>query len=301
MLKPTQLLGCAALAVLCLATPAKANINQFVGNWKNVNSNARGVIRVMIQHVGNTVRLRVWGSCTPNPCDWGRVNAVAYGSSVQSSLPQQAIVLRANYNQNFARRLVVIHPAGNRLRVEVLTRFTSGNRANYVDTGLFQRTAAPPPPTNGALTGEDCVGFNPATTHAARVQGRWKLVDGSHWILDFGNKRNEAKRSAQIVKHYHFNEQCFIKRPNPSMTYWLVNHHSASGAMAGEDCVSFNPNNIQASHAGGIWRVVDGSHAMFAFPNKAQTVFAVKVIKHYGFNRSCFVGRPGPSMGYLRR
>ena len=296
MFSPTKLLVIAALAVVTFAAPVKANISQFVGTWRNVNSQDRGAIRLRVQLVGNAVRVQIWGHCTPNPCDWGSVNAVVYGPSVQSSLPQQAIVLRANYNESFAHRAAIIHPAGNRLRLELLTRFTDGShRANYVDVGLFQRVAG------GQLGAEDCVRFDPVTTHAALVQGRWKLVDGNQWILDFGNKKNEALRSAFIVKHYKFNKQCFIQRPNPSMTYWLVQNHSAVGGISGEDCVGFNPQNVQARLTGGMWKVVDGNHAMFAFPNQAQAVQAVKVIKHYRFTRSCFVGRPGPSMSYMRR
>ncbi len=296
----------AAALVLALGTSvlwpshALADIGQFVGAWQNVNSHDRGVIRLTVAHQGNAVTVHVWGHCTPTPCDWGQVPAVQYGSGVQSTLPQQAQVLRAEYNQNFARRQVIIHHAGNQLRVEVLTHFTDNSgRSNYADTDLFNRVTAPGP---GAQIGnEDCVAFNPATAHAALVQGSWKLVDGNHWILDFGNKQAEAQRAEQIVKRYNLNKQCFVGRPNPSFTYWLVGNQSPAGGMQGEDCVGFNPATTQASSAGGMWRMVDGNHAMFSFPNQAEAQRAVQIVKHYGFTQSCFVGRPAPSMSYLRK
>jgi hypothetical protein len=40
---------------------------------------------------------------------------------------------------------------------------------------------------------------------------------------------------------------------------------------------------------------------MFELPNERDAQRAVRAIKHYGFDRSCFVGRPGPSMSYLRK
>jgi hypothetical protein len=283
----------AALTMLGLVGPASANIGQFTGTWQNVNSNDRGVIRITITAAGNAVTVHVWGSCTPTPCDWGQAPAVAYGNSVQATLPQEATVLRAEYTQSFARRQIVIHPAGNQLRVEVLTQFTdNSNRANFGDTDLFNRAG---------IGSEDCVGLDPRTTHAAQVQGRWKLVDGSHLLLDFGTNETEARRAEQVVKRYAFEKHCFVGRPNPSFDYWLVDGHSASGGLAGEDCLGFNPANVSVSSAGGIWRMVDGGHAMFAFPNQAEAEKAVQIVKHYNFNQSCFVGRPDPSMSYQRR
>lgn len=290
----TLLLQLAALAMLGFATPVSADIGQFTGTWQNVNSHDRGVIRVAITAAGNAVTVQVWGNCTPTPCDWGQVAALPYGADVSSTLPQQAMVLRAEYIQSFARRQVIIHPAGNQLRVEVLTQFTdNSNRSNYADTDLFNRTVGP--------ISEDCVSFDPKNTRAALVQGRWKLIDGNHWILDFGSNQAEAQRADRVVKHYDFSKLCFVGRPNPSFTYWLVGGHSGAGNLAGEDCVGFNPATVAASSAGGMWRMVDGNHAMFIFPNQAEAEKAVQIVKHYGFNQSCFVGRPDPSMSYQRK
>jgi hypothetical protein len=290
----TLLPGLATLAVLGFATPVFADIGQFTGTWQNVNTNDRGVIRIAVTAAANAVRVQVWGNCTPTPCDWGQVAATPYGADVGATLPQQATVLRAEYIQGFARRQVIIHPAGNQLRVEVLTQFTdNSNRSNYADIDLFNRTVGP--------LSEDCVTFDPKSAQAAQVQGRWKLIDGSHWILDFGSNQAEAQRADQIVKHYDFSKLCFVGRPDPSFTYWLARGQSATGSLAGEDCVGFNPTTVAVSSAGGLWRMVDGSHAMFSFPNQSEAEKALQIVKHYGFNQSCFVGRPNPSMSYQRK
>jgi hypothetical protein len=287
--------GLAALAPCLLAATASADIGQFLGTWENVNPGDRGVIRLAIAQQGAAVTVHAWGHCTPSPCDWGQVSAVVYGSDVGSTLPQQSVVVRAEFNQSFARRQVIVRPAAsNQLRVEVLTQFTdNSNRSNYADSDLFRTSSGP--------LVEDCIPFNPATAHAAQVQGRWKLVDGSMWMLDFGSKAAEAQRAEAIVKHYKLSRQCFVGRPDPSFTYWLVDNHAAAGSMANDDCVGFNPATVQVSSAGGIWRMVDGNHAMFSFPNQAEAQRAVQIVKHYGFNASCFVGRPDPSMSYQHR
>jgi hypothetical protein len=74
----------------------------------------------------------------------------------------------------------------------------------------------------GAMPGQDCIALNPDTAHAAQVQGRWKIVDGSQWVLDFGTNMAAAQRAEQVIKTYHLGQQCFVARPNPPMAYWLA-------------------------------------------------------------------------------
>jgi lysophospholipase L1-like esterase len=75
-------------------------------------------------------------------------------------------------------------------------------------------------PPQGAFTGEDCVLFNPQTTTVQQIQGTWKVVDGSHWILDFGSNENNARLGLDIIRRYGFNSICFVGRPNPPMMYF---------------------------------------------------------------------------------
>lgn len=71
-------------------------------------------------------------------------------------------------------------------------------------------------------------------------------------------------------------------------------------AFAAEDCVSFNPMTAQVKNVSGDWKIVDGNHLMFSFGTKVtEARRALQIIKTYRMNRSCFVGRPGPSFWYL--
>jgi hypothetical protein len=74
-------------------------------------------------------------------------------------------------------------------------------------------------PLVGPMSGEDCVGFNTGNAQVQRIDGRWKIVDGSHWMFDFGNKEEEARTSLQVIKKYGFNKSCFVGRPDPGFTY----------------------------------------------------------------------------------
>lgn len=152
------------------------------------------------------------------------------------------------------------------------------------------------------LLKEDCVSFNPATTEVKNIGGRWKVLDGSHWILDFEGNKAEADRSLKIIKHYGLNSLCFVGRPDPSLTYWRVNGQAPAGPAPGEDAIAFNPDTIEVKQINGRWKIVDGSHWILDFEgneNEARTSF--RIIKKYGFRYICYVGRPGPSMTYFRK
>ncbi len=68
---------------------------------------------------------------------------------------------------------------------------------------------------------EDCVSFNPESIEAREVQGSWRIVDGSHWVMNFDDARDEAKQALAIIQHHGFDRLCFVGRPDPSMTYLL--------------------------------------------------------------------------------
>ena len=161
-------------------------------------------------------------------------------------------------------------------------------------------TAAPqtPPPTPQA----DCVSFDWRNVQVSNVNGRWKLVEGNTWMLDFGTNQAEANRSRAVVRYYRMNKQCFVGRPNRSMRYWLVNDRAPRGGFQSEDCVPFNLARTEVRRVSGSWKIVEGSHWIMDFgANRAEAEESLAIIGAYGFNRTCFVGRPNPSMTYFRR
>ncbi len=146
---------------------------------------------------------------------------------------------------------------------------------------------------------EDCIGFNPSQVEAKHVSGNWKVVQGSMWMLDFGDNKAGAVRAAQIIHNYGFDQQCFVKRPHAAMMYWKSGGHVPSGSMSGQDCVNNNPATAGVEQLNGSWKVVDGSHWMLDFGgDKAAAEQALSVIKNYHLNRQCFVARPNPPMSY---
>ena len=71
----------------------------------------------------------------------------------------------------------------------------------------------------GTLRGEDCIGFDPQRITVTQANGRWKIVDGDHWMFDFGNNRQEAEQALAVIRKYGFTQSCFVGRPQPSFSY----------------------------------------------------------------------------------
>lgn len=101
------------------------------------------------------------------------------------------------------------------------------NSGSYNVNIVYAALPATARPTQGrtvnpttAVT-EDCVPFNPNTTTVTNIQGRWKIVDGSHSLFDFGNKESDARQAFAIIKKYGYNQSCYVGRPQPSFQYLL--------------------------------------------------------------------------------
>jgi len=187
--------------------------------------------------------------------------------------------------------------------VLVATHKTGGfGGSRWTRVGYNPGPAPAPVPAPPTSLNEDCTNFSTANAKVKRINGRWKIVDGSHWMFDFGPKRNEARKALRVIKRYHLNKSCFVGRPGPSFTYMKRGNHAPVGAMPGEDCIGFSTTNAKVKRINGRWKIVDGNHMMFDFAGKrGEARKSLAIIKRKGFNKSCYVGRPNPSFSYLRR
>lgn len=154
---------------------------------------------------------------------------------------------------------------------------------------------------------EDRIGFNRSNLSVAQFGGRWKVVEGSHWLIDTGGIKAEADRILEIINHYKLASMCFVGRPAcgdvSPMMYWLTDSGTAPiGSLAGEDCIAFDPAKLAVIEVGGRWKVAEGAHWLLDFgPGHGNAVAALHFIRKHRFNEMCFVGRPGPSMTYFKR
>ncbi|UCE26067.1 MAG: hypothetical protein JSW52_06790 [Candidatus Coatesbacteria bacterium] len=83
----------------------------------------------------------------------------------------------------------------------------------------------------GPYEAEDCIPFDPDKIEVKEIEGSWKIVEGDNWILDFGDKKDEADLAYSIIKKYGFTHICFVGRPDPSMTYFRAGGPGSEAAM----------------------------------------------------------------------
>ena len=97
-------------------------------------------------------------------------------------------------------------------------------------------------------------------------------------------------------------------RSGGSVTKNRVDVRAAAAAVGcddGIDCIDYNLSNLKLRGRGWwIWKkwwIVDGSHMLFFFgTNRSEAQQSLDVIKKFGFTSTCYIGRPDPSMQYLR-
>jgi 2-haloacid dehalogenase len=168
------------------------------------------------------------------------------------------------------------------------------NATSFVD--LAEQLGAYP-----VTAADDCLPVDANSVQVQQIAGHWKVVDGADELLDFGASQTNADRAKDVIAHYGFDRICFVGRPNPPMMYFTVGGRAPSGAMAGEDAITFDLDGIVAQQLAGSWIVNDGTARLLDFGNnKLNALHAVTIIKRYGFTRQCFVGRPNAPMMYFR-
>lgn len=288
----------AALAAFGAAPQALASYDDFVGTWSTTSPGDGGLVSLDIRRSGGTVTVQVGAQCSPRPCDWGRVNAVAYAPNASANLRREANTLVAVYNQGFATKTVVITLAGGgRLNVNVFTQFSSGDgRTNYTQASTFQRGGG-----GGSAEGV-CVDVNPrwGSLRVRETGGGYAIMQGGSALAVF-ESQEEAAYARLLIVSYTLNQKCVIGTEDLSFEYWTNSGNIPNGAMLGEDCIAFNPANLRARRSGGMWRVQDGSSILYAMETREEAEAVIAFLQESGARRSCFVGRPDPGMSYVRR
>ena len=131
---------------LCLTQPED-------GNWINADSQTRSLTRIELRFTcqdqilngqlyppGPPWHVHLWGSCSPQDCDWGEVGAQRLSSNH----------IYATYNQGFARRYIYARMSQYRpgqLWVYTYTDFTDPGRPDYDVHNWFVREGSAPPVT----------------------------------------------------------------------------------------------------------------------------------------------------------
>ncbi|WP_452599052.1 hypothetical protein [Pontimicrobium sp. MEBiC01747] len=138
---------------------------------------------------------------------------------------------------------------------------------------------------------------NPFSIRNLKVRGT-HIYNGNVRLMSFRSVA-DVKKAFNVIRHYNMSKKCSI---GDSFHYFLSGNNAPVGGFKGEDCLGFNPAKIQVKNVNKRWKIVEGNRYLFDFgSNRTQATQAFKIIKHYGFDAVCYVGRPKPGMTYLKR
>jgi hypothetical protein len=108
--------------------------NALSGTWVNVDSNARGVVKVTIDGLG----IHPLGACHPNPCDWGIIEGKVFSSKVD---PDDVTTMMGQKYTTFSETtLTMTLESDGRLRLDDFTQFNDhSERVDYHTVSYFRR------------------------------------------------------------------------------------------------------------------------------------------------------------------
>jgi len=108
---------------LCVSI-VRANQQDFIGEWINIDSETGGMTRLNIFTEEDRIKIHAWGKCHPNDCDWGAVNLHRIADSVNDQSFKYGFAI---WDHHFAARYVNISKEDDRLVVEVIAIFKDGS------------------------------------------------------------------------------------------------------------------------------------------------------------------------------
>jgi len=96
---------------------------------------------------------------------------------------------------------------------------------------------------------------------------------------------NETFKSESLILYYHLeNDSTGIKWENLE-------------DISGQDCFTVDPVKLGRS----LNVITEQNKSLFTFATKKECKNALNILKHYNFNRICYIGNPNPSFMYLTR
>ena len=136
---------------------------------------------------------------------------------------------------------------------------------------------------------DDCYSFKSNKTKVYKINGLWKVVSGSDIIANLGSSKEDAQRSADIIKHYGMSKRCFVNRKDWNFQYFLNGKKAPQGEWTGETCTKFETGNIDVNKEGEKWLLEDGVTRIKTFKTEQEAWMALAYIRRHEFTHQCSV------------
>lgn len=290
---------------------AHGEAGDFIGNWKNPDPKASGLMHVAISpNGGNRVDVRAYGDCRPMECDWGIVQGDVYYSDPKSD---HVTVVVATFHFGFAHRQITFRkgPEG-RLAFEMLVKLDDNSgRHDFAVAGALKPTTwvGPIGPMwqsepglatgwgGGARSGavkrpqEDCTVFDTRRLNVVNQGGNWQLKAGGKVLVDTGKDDKAARLAETAFRHYRFDRQC--RTGGQWKPYWRSADGFGRERLDGIYCLTFPPTTAHLVRLKNGWRIVAGNTTLVDLgPFKDQAEAMLAMIRLNKLTGECFIGAP---------
>lgn len=156
-------------------------------------------------------------------------------------------------------------------------------------------------PAVARQAGEDCIRFDPYLHEVVEDPAGFLITHAGHRLMLFDHF-DEARLALEVMRYYGMNMSCYVGRPDASLHYFLIEGQAPVGAMAKEDCERFDREALAVVEADGQWQITQGGQPWMAFGGaRSEAELSLSIILDHRFDALCYIGRPDPSMRYLRR
>jgi hypothetical protein len=116
---------------------ATVDASPLTGTWINMDVTSGGIAKIVLSSEGGQTKVRAFGACSPDLCDWGEAKAAVYSIGVDSS---EAVGFEAVYDFGFMETLLAAYLNKRLLVVDSYNTFKDGsNRSRYFFRDHFRQ------------------------------------------------------------------------------------------------------------------------------------------------------------------
>jgi len=121
-MKFIQIILTAFVVTLSTLVFAATPLNDFSGNWVNVDNNTRGLTKVLVKIKSGNPYVHGFGSCSPKDCDWGSIKGTYFKTDGKN-------FISANYKfDNGITQQIVMRISGGKMIAKLHTTFQDSRR-----------------------------------------------------------------------------------------------------------------------------------------------------------------------------
>ena len=144
----------------------------------------------------------------------------------------------------------------------------------------------------------DCTEVQRGTVGVSRNRsGKYDVSSASGTHFTAPNYAEAQKIKRILFDRYQIDRYCTFEK----VVFPYRDDNLITAGVIGEDCILFNPLNLSVQKRNGKWIIKDGRENLLRASSKGNALKMICLIKKMGVRKICFVGRPDPSIIYVRK